>query len=217
MSIKEKVIELLEEVNSSEEIINSNVADWDERKLDRTAGAFTTDEVTDTENLDCNRINHEIPMEISNHANPENEIETTSIFIGVSESNFVNSVKKMLKEQDWEGVKAWNPDLRISANQVKRALDSACPGVLGIQVEEELVGERGEGIAFNVTGGVDWDQYGKDQQLPKKLDVENVQLELVEEPEEFDHGIENVSNRKKYLYKVTGTNSVFPIITDDAL
>lgn len=220
--MRERVMAMLEEVQSSADIIDTNTTSWESRKLDRGEGAFSSDEVTDLGNIDRNRINHELPMDVSDHnedLDPEKKVVAgmRSIMIGVSESKFAQDVKKVLQEQDWEGVKAWNPDTRIAAYQVKRALDSACPGVKGIQVEEELVGEQGEGIAFNVTGGVDWDQYDEDQQLPKKLDVENVQLELVEEPEEFDHGIENVPNRKKHLYRVVGTNSAFPIPTDDAL
>jgi len=209
MSImRERVMAMLEEVQSSADIIDTNTTSWESRKLDRGEGAFSSDEVTDLGNIDRNRINHELPMDVSDHnedLDPERKIVAGSIMIGVAESKFAQDVRKVLQEQDWEGVKAWNQDLRISANQVKRALDTACPGVLGIQVEEELVGDRSEGIAFKVTGGVDWDQYDKDHQLPKKLDVENVQLELDD------------SDPDKLIYRVVGTNSAFPIITNDAL
>ena len=209
--MRDQVMALLEEVESSEVIIDKNTTSWESRKLDRGEGAFSTDEVTDLGNIDRNRINHELPMDVSDHnpdLDPEKKVVAGmhSIMIGVSESKFAESVKKVLQEQNWEGVKAWNPDLRISANQVKRALDDACPGVLGIQVEEEVVGERGDGIVFKVTGGVDWDQYDEDHQLPKKLDVENVQLEL--EDNEDVHAP---------VYRVVKTNSAFPIPTDDAL
>ena len=209
--IRERVMAMLEEVQSSADIIDTNTTSWESRKLDRGEGAFSSDEVTDLGNIDRNRINHELPMDVSDHnedLDPEKKVVAGmhSIMIGVSESKFAESVKKVLQEQNWEGVKAWNPDLRISANQVKRALDDACPGVLGIQVEEEVVGDRGEGIVFKVTGGVDWDQYSKEQQLPKKLDVENVTLEL--EDNEDVHAP---------VYRVVGTNSAFPIPTDDAL
>ena len=212
MSImREKVMAMLEEVESSADIIDTNTTSWESRKLDRGEGAFSTDEVTDLGNIDRNRINHELPMEVSDHnadLDPEKKIVAGmhSIMIGVAESKFAQNVQKVLQEQNWEGVKAWNPDLRISANQVKRALDDACPGVLGIQVEEELVGERGDGIVFKVTGGVDWDQYDEDHQLPKKLDVENVQLEL-----------EDSEDVHAPIYRVVKTNSAFPIPTDDAL
>lgn len=212
MSImRERVMAMLEEVQSSADIIDTNTTSWESRKLDRGEGAFSSDEVTDLGNIDRNRINHELPMDVSDH-NEDLDLEKKvvagmhSIMIGVSESKFAQDVKKVLEEQNWEGVKAWNQDLRISANQVKRALDMACPGVLGIQVEEEVVGDRGEGIVFKVTGGVDWDQYSKEQQLPKKLDVENVTLEL--EDNEDVHAP---------VYRVVGTNSAFPIPTDDAL
>ena len=210
--MRDKVMALLEEVEKAAEIIDTNTTDWESRKLDRGEGAFSTDEITDPGNIDRNRINHELPMDVSDHSenlNPEHKIVAGmgSIMIGVSESDskFAQEVAKVLTEQNWEGVKAWNQDLRISANQVKRALDAVCPGVLGIQVEEELVGDRGEGIAFKVAGGVDWEQYDKDHQLPKKLDVENVQLELDD------------SDENKLIYRVVGTNSAFPIPTDDAL
>lgn len=212
MSImRERVMAMLEEVQSSADIIDTNTTSWESRKLDRGEGAFSSDEVTDLGNIDRNRINHELPMDVSDHnedLDPEKKVVAGmhSIMIGVSESKFAQDVKKVLEEQNWEGVKAWNQDLRISANQVKRALDMACPGVLGIQVEEEVVGDRGEGIVFKVTGGVDWDQYSKEQQLPKKLDVENVTLEL--EDNEDVHAP---------VYRVVGTNSAFPIPTDDAL
>lgn len=212
MSImRERVMAMLEEVQSSADIIDTNTTSWESRKLDRGEGAFSSDEVTDLGNIDRNRINHELPMDVSDHnedLDPEKKVVAgmRSIMIGVSESKFAQDVKKVLEEQNWEGVKAWNQDLRISANQVKRALDMACPGVLGIQVEEEVVGDRGEGIVFKVTGGVDWDQYGKEQQLPKKLDVENVTLEL--EDNEDVHAP---------VYRVVSTNSAFPIPTDDAL
>lgn len=212
MSImREKVMAMLEEVESSADIIDTNTTSWESRKLDRGEGAFSTDEVTDLGNIDRNRINHELPMEVSDHnadLDPEKKIVAGmhSIMIGVAESKFAQNVQKVLQEQNWEGVKAWNPDLRISANQVKRALDDACPGVLGIQVEEEIVGERGDGIVFKVTGGVDWDQYDEDHQLPKKLDVENVQLEL-----------EDSEDVHAPIYRVVKTNSAFPIPTDDAL
>lgn len=209
--MRERVMAMLEEVQSSADIIDTNTTSWESRKLDRGEGAFSTDEVTDLGNIDRNRINHELPMDVSDHnedLDPEKKVVAgmSSIMIGVSESKFAQDVKKVLEEQNWEGVKAWNPDLRISVNQVKRALDDACPGVLGIQVEEEVVGARGDGIAFKVTGGVDWDQYSKEQQLPKKLDVENVTLEL--EDNEDVHAP---------VYRVVGTNSAFPIPTDDAL
>lgn len=209
--MREKVMAMLEEVEKAAEIIDTNVTDWESRKLDRGEGAFSTDEITDPDNIDRNRINHEIPMDISDHSEnlePEHKVVAGlgSIMIGVAESKFAQGVRKALQEQNWEGVKAWNPDLRISANQVKRALDDACPGVLGIQVEEEVVGERGDGIVFKVTGGVDWDQYDKDHQLPKKLDVENVQLEL-----------EDSEDVHAPIYRVVKTNSAFPIPTDDAL
>ena len=204
--MRERVMAMLEEVQSSADIIDTNTTSWESRKLDRGEGAFSSDEVTDLGNIDRNRINHELPMDVSDHnedLDPEKKVVAGmhSIMIGVSESKFAQDVKKVLEEQNWEGVKAWNQDLRISANQVKRALDMACPGVLGIQVEEEVVGDRGEGIVFKVTGGVDWDQ-----QLPKKLDVENVTLEL--EDNEDVHAP---------VYRVVGTNSAFPIPTDDAL
>lgn len=209
--MRERVMAMLEEVQSSADIIDTNTTSWESRKLDRGEGAFSSDEVTDLGNIDRNRINHELPMDVSDHnedLDPEKRMVAgmRSIMIGVSESKFAQDVKKVLEEQNWEGVKAWNPDLRISVNQVKRALDDACPGVLGIQVEEEVVGARGDGIAFKVTGGVDWDQYSKEQQLPKKLDVENVTLEL--EDNEDVHAP---------VYRVVGTNSAFPIPTDDAL
>ena len=209
--MRERVMAMLEEVQSSADIIDTNTTSWESRKLDRGEGAFSSDEVTDLGNIDRNRINHELPMDVSDHnedLDPEKKVVAGmhSIMIGVSESKFAQDVKKVLEEQNWEGVKAWNQDLRISANQVKRALDMACPGVLGIQVEEEVVGDRGEGIVFKVTGGVDWDQYSKEQQLPKKLDVENVTLEL--EDNEDVHAT---------VYRVVGTNSAFPIPTDDAL
>ena len=209
--MRERVMAMLEEVQSSADIIDTNTTSWESRKLDRGEGAFSSDEVTDLGNIDRNRINHELPMDVSDHnedLDPEKRMVAgmRSIMIGVSESKFAQDVKKVLEEQNWEGVKAWNQDLRISANQVKRALDMACPGVLGIQVEEEVVGDRGEGIVFKVTGGVDWDQYSKEQQLPKKLDVENVTLEL--EDNEDVHAP---------VYRVVGTNSAFPIPTDDAL
>lgn len=209
--MRERVMAMLEEVQSSADIIDTNTTSWESRKLDRGEGAFSSDEVTDLGNIDRNRINHELPMDVSDHnedLDPEKKVVAGmhSIMIGVSESKFAQNVQKVLQEQNWEGVKAWNPDLRISANQVKRALDDACPGVLGIQVEEELVGERGDGIMFKVTGGVDWSQYGEDQQLPEKLDVENVQLEL-----------EDNDDVHAPVYRVVGTNSKFPIPTDDAL
>ena len=209
--MRDQVMALLEEVESSEVIIDKNTTSWESRKLDRGEGAFSTDEVTDLGNIDRNRINHDLPMEVSDHnpdLDPEKKVVAGmhSIMIGVAESKFAQNVQKVLQEQNWEGVKAWNPDLRISANQVKRALDDACPGVLGIQVEEEVVGERGDGIVFKVTGGVDWDQYDEDHQLPKKLDVENVQLEL-----------EDSEDVHAPIYRVVKTNSAFPIPTDDAL
>ena len=220
--MRDQVMALLEEVESSEVIIDTNTTSWESRKLDRGEGAFSTDEVTDLGNIDRNRINHELPMDVSDHnpdLDPEKKVVAGmhSIMIGVSESKFAESVKKVLQEQDWEGVKAWNPDTRVAAYQVKRALDSACPGVKGIQVVEEVTGALGEGVVFKVEGGVDWDQYGEDQQLPKKLDVENVQLELVEDPEVFDQGMENIPNKKNLIYRVVGTNSKYPIPTDDAL
>ena len=211
MSImRDRVMELLEEVESSAEIIDTNVTDWESRKLDRGEGAFSTDEVTDLGNIDRNRINHELPMEVSDHnedLDPEKRMVAgmSSIMIGVSESKFAQDIKKILQEQDWEGVKAWNPDLRIAAYQVKRALDQSCPEVKGIQVVEEVTGALGEGMAFEVQGGVDWDKYDKDQQLPKEIDVENTKLELKKE----DDG--------RIFYVVKGTNSKFPIPTDDAL
>lgn len=223
MSImREKVMALLEEVESSADIIDTNITSWESRKLDRDNGAFSTDEVTDPGNIDRNRINHELPMNVSDHnadTDPNKRVAATgmeAIMIGVSESKFAQDIRKVLQEQDWEGVKAWNPDLRIAAYQVKRALDSACPGVKGIQVVEDVTGALGEGTIFEVQGGVDWNQYGKDQQLPKLLDVENVQLKLEEDPEGVDNGVD-VPAAKKYIYRVVGANSKFPIPTDEAL
>lgn len=209
--MRDQVMALLEEVESSEVIIDTNTTSWESRKLDRGEGAFSTDEVTDLGNIDRNRINHDLPMEVSDHnpdLDPEKKVVAGmhSIMIGVAESKFAESVKNLLQEQDWEGVKAWNPDMRIAAYQVKRALDSACPAVKGIQVEEEVTGSLGEGMAFKVTGGVDWDQYPDDQQLPKELDVENVQLKL-----EYSDDVHAP------IYRVIKPNSKFPIPTDDAL
>lgn len=65
MSIREKVYELLEAVESSAEILNANLTDWESRKLDREAGQFIPDEVTDPLNLDRNRIDNSLPMTVS--------------------------------------------------------------------------------------------------------------------------------------------------------
>ena len=84
----------------------------------------------------------------------QREMDVTSLRYQVSANNLANSEVPNFKRSEVN-----------FESELKRALDSACPGVKGIQVEEELVGEQGEGIAFNVTGGVDWDQYDEDQQL----------------------------------------------------
>lgn len=130
MSIREKVYELLEAVESSAEIIDTNATSWESRKLDRENGEFTPDEITDPENLDRNRIDHELPLNISTHdRNSENGdvIDGATIVIGVEqegeacdrapenqeeephhtfhnyiygESSFLSEVSKLLKESE---------------------------------------------------------------------------------------------------------------------
>ena len=93
MSIREKVYELLEAVESSAEILDTNTTDWESRKLDREAGQFIPDEVTDPLNLDRNRIDNSLPMEISDgrpHFDSEDEtsgnaevVDGATVMIGV--------------------------------------------------------------------------------------------------------------------------------------
>jgi hypothetical protein len=76
MSIREKVYELLEAVESSAEILNANLTDWESRKLDREAGQFIPDEVTDPLNLDRNRIDNSLPMTVSDGRPHYDDTET---------------------------------------------------------------------------------------------------------------------------------------------
>ena len=93
MSIREKVYELLEAVESSAEILDTNTTSWESRKLDREAGQFIPDEVTDPLNLDRNRIDNSLPMEVSDgrpHFDSEDEtsgntevVDGSTVVIGV--------------------------------------------------------------------------------------------------------------------------------------
>lgn len=206
MSIREKVYELLEAVESSAEILDANTTNWESRKLDREAGQFIPDEVTDPLNLDRNRIDNSLPMEISDgrpHFDSEAEtdgntevVDGATVMIGVEseeehpdtcecpecqkkaaeaykykygESSFAADVNKLLKESesDVAGIKSWNMDARIAAYQVKDALNKVLPETAstGLQVVENVYGNRGEEKMFTVTG------YG-DAKLPKELEVE---------------------------------------------
>lgn len=191
MSIREKIYELLEAVESSAEILDTNTTNWDSRKLDREGGKFIPAEVTDPLNLDRNRIDNTLPLEISNGAVATNNnvsddvvVDGASIVIGIEseeekpsqehshsylygESSFANEVAKILQESDIEGIKKFNTDGRVCANMVKRALDKELPelSAQGLQVEQRVFGNRGEMEGFVVTGA-------GDAKLPKEIAVE---------------------------------------------
>lgn len=203
MAIREKINALLEEIESSEEMIKTNVVDWSSRDLERTPGEFTQEEVTDPKNVDANRATDENPLNVDAPRPETMEVKKATIMIGQCESNFAKAVHKLLSESDWKGVKKFNPDLRVSADQVRRELDKYFDGtVLGIQVEEVLDGARGQDVMFGVTGGVDWSQYNVE--LPEKLEVENVELEKME-PVAGDKSV------YKALYAPARVNDQYPM------
>lgn len=129
MSIREKVYELLESIESSAEILDQNITSWEGRKLDREPGNFVSDEITEPLNLDRNRIDNSLPLEISSGAAASNDVaDGSAVVIGVDpeeepadeedeqssdeaeveeekyyvygESSFVNEVNKLLKESE---------------------------------------------------------------------------------------------------------------------
>ena len=129
MSIREKVYELLESIESSAEILDQNITSWEGRKLDREPGNFVSDEITEPLNLDRNRIDNSLPLEISSGAAASNDVaDGSAVVIGVDpeeepadeedeqssdeaeveeekyyvygESSFANEVNKLLKESE---------------------------------------------------------------------------------------------------------------------
>lgn len=179
-SIREKVKAFLEGIESSEEIINSNVVDWNDRKLDREAGAFTADEIA---NMNQEREVH--PNLSNDEENPEaglSIVRKSTVVLGdpnYYESTFAQKVREALVESDYAGIRPWNDDKRIAAWMVKDALSKAMPEAKGLNVDAIDDNKR-----FAVSG-VDFEAAGIE--LPEEITIETddepVTLELKNEDE----------------------------------
>lgn len=133
-SIREKVKALREGIESSEEIINANVVDWNDRKLDREAGAFTADEIAG-----MNKAAEVHPTLSKDEEEPRVEmVRKASILLGgpaCCESVFAQEVRKAFLESDFAGIRRYNDDKRIAAWMVKDALSNALPAAKGFNVD----------------------------------------------------------------------------------
>lgn len=112
------------------------------------------------------------------------------------ESRFLSAFNRIMMESDYEGVKQYNNDLRITANQVLRRLKAELDGVTGLHVDSDK--DKNENTIFLVSGP-DWDK--QDMKLPKTLDVENVKLKLLSGKDGY-----------RYVYVQEGTNSDYPLV-----
>lgn len=92
----------------------------------------------------------------------------------VKESAYSNMMKKVLAESDYAMAHKWVPDTRINWTDVLHALKAELPGVIGLNVKEEI--DELNNPYYKVSGP-DWEQY-PDVDLPKEIVVEQLVLKL---------------------------------------
>lgn len=216
------VTEDTESSKSSEEMINQNTTTLNDMGYAHVdPGKFDSEERTDLDNVDKNRA--EQPDSEGNYSlnceddeckkhpddcncpeclakmNDEDSILAKEI-LGVGsitfESKFLKAFEKVLTESDYVGVKDFNHDLRITANQVLRRLKAELPSAIGLHVDQDI--DKDQNNIFLVSGP-DWEKQGIE--LPKTLDVENVKLKLLPEKDLY-----------RYVYVIDDTNTDYPLI-----
>ena len=219
------VTEDAEVSKSSEEMINQNTTTLNDMGYAHVEpGQFDSEERTDLDNVDKNRA--EQPDSEGNYSSDTNECgeehpedcncpdclakinnEDDSILakeiLGVgtvtfesNESKFLNAFNKVLMESDYVGVKDFNNDLRVTANQVLRRLKAEFPNAVGLHVDQDI--DDNQNNIFLVSGP-DWEKQGIE--LPKTLDVENVKLKLLPEKDLY-----------RYVYVIDDTNTDYPLV-----
>lgn len=99
----------------------------------------------------------------------------------VKESAYSNMMKKVLAESDYAMAHKWVPDTRINWADVLRALKAELPGVIGLNVKEEI--DELNNPYYKVSGP-DWEQY-PDVDLPKEIVVEQLVLKLKKDGEDI--------------------------------
>lgn len=99
----------------------------------------------------------------------------------VKESAYSNMMKKVLAESDYAMAHKWVPDTRINWADVLHALKAELPGVIGLNVKEEI--DELNNPYYKVLGP-DWEQY-PDVDLPKEIVVEQLVLKLKKDGEDI--------------------------------
>lgn len=99
----------------------------------------------------------------------------------VKESAYSNMMKKVLAESDYAMAHKWVPDTRINWADVLHALKAELPGVIGLNVKEEI--DELNNPYYKVSGP-DWEQY-PDVDLPKEIVVEQLVLKLKKDGEDI--------------------------------
>lgn len=217
------VTEDAEVSKSSEEMIDQNTTNLNDMGYNNVEpGQFDSDERTDLDNVDKNRAeqpdeNGDYPSkdkeadkgndhpadcncpECQAKANEEDSVLAKEI-LGVGsvtfESKFAKAFDRVLAESDYVGIKNFNHDLRVTANQVLRRLKAELPSAVGLHVDQDV--DRNQNNIFLVSGP-DWEKQGIE--LPKTLDVENVKLKLLPEKDLY-----------RFVYVIDDTNSDYPLI-----
>jgi hypothetical protein len=214
------VTEDLEGSKSSEEMIDQNTTTLNDMGYAHVEpGKFDSDERTDLDNVDKNRA--EQPDSTGSYSsqdtsctdhpeecdcpeclakiNDEDSVLAKEI-LGVGtvtfESKFAQAFDRVLAESDYVGVKNFNHDLRVTANQVLRRLKAELPTAIGLHVDQDI--DANQNNKFLVSGP-DWEKQGIE--LPKTLDVENVKLKLLPEKDLY-----------RFVYVIDDTNSDYPLI-----
>lgn len=217
------VTEDAEVSKSSEEMIDQNTTTLNDMGYAHVEpGQFDSEERTDLDNVDKNRA--EQPDSDGNYPSQDcqdNECEKhpegcncpeclakmndedsvlAKEILGVSsvtfESKFAEAFDRVLAESDYVGIKNFNHDLRVTANQVLRRLKAELPSAVGLHVDQDI--DKNQNNIFLVSGP-DWEKQGIE--LPKTLDVENVKLKLLPEKDLY-----------RFVYVIDDVNSDYPII-----
>ena len=118
-------------------------------------------------------------------------VKTTNV-----KNKFAEAFDRVLAESDYVGIKNFNHDLRVTANQVLRRLKAELPSAVGLHVDQDI--DKNQNNIFLVSGP-DWEKQGIE--LPKTLDVENVKLKLLPEKDLY-----------RFVYVIDDVNSDYPLI-----
>jgi len=205
---------------SSEEMIDQNTTTLNDMGYAHVEpGQFDSEERTDLDNVDKNRAeqpdeNGDYPSDCEGEKshpadcdcpeclakmNDEDSVLAKEI-LGVGtvtfESKFAKAFDRVLAESDYVGIKNFNNDLRVTANQVLRRLKAELPSAVGLHVDQDV--DANQNNIFLVSGS-DWEKQGIT--LPKTLDVENVKLKLLPEKDLY-----------RFVYVIDDTNTDYPII-----